>query len=96
MSNLEDLLETSSSVKEPKPKFLVEYRLPGQNDMITIDIRSAPPAQVAEWFDTMDSSEIQHAFLEMREAYNDLIKSPPTTPTTGVIINTGILRDFAV
>ena len=51
MSNLEDLLETSS-VKETKPKFLAEYQLPGQNDMITIDIRSAPPAQVAEWFDT--------------------------------------------
>jgi hypothetical protein len=95
MSNLEDLLETSS-VKETKPKFLAEYQLPGQNDMITIDIRSAPPAQVAEWFDTMDSWEIQHAFLEMREAYNDLIKSPPTTPTTGVIINTEMLRDFTV
>ena len=51
MSNLEDLLETSSSAKEPKPKFLAEYRLPGQNDMITIDIRLAPPAQVEEWFD---------------------------------------------
>ena len=95
MSNLEDLLETSS-VKETKPKFLAEYQLPGQNDMITIDIRSAPPAQVAEWFDTMDSWEIQHAFLEMREAYNDLIKSPPTTPATGVIINTEMLRDFTV
>ena len=95
MTNLEDLLETSS-VKEPKQKFLAECRLPGQNDMITIDIRSAPPAQVTEWFDTMDSWEIQHAFLEMREAYNDLIKSPSTTPTTGVIINTEMLRDFAV
>ena len=58
MTNLEDLLETSS-VKEPKPKFLTEYRLPGQNDMITIDIRSATPTQVAEWFDTIDSWEIQ-------------------------------------
>ena len=95
MSNLEDLLETSS-VKEPKQKFLAEYRLPGQSDMIAIDIRSAPPAQVAEWFDTMDSWEIQHAFLEMRGAYNDLIKSPPTTPATGVIINTEMLRDFTV
>ena len=65
MSNLEDLLETSS-VKDPKPKFLAEYRLPVHNDMITIDIRSATPAQVAEWFDTIDSWEIQHAFLEMR------------------------------
>ena len=72
-------------MKEPKQKFLAEYRLPGQNDMITIDIRSVPPVQVAELFDTTDSWEIQHVFLEMREVYNDLIKSPPTTPTTGVI-----------
>ncbi len=40
--------------------------------------------------------EIQHAFLEMTEAYNDLIKSPPTTPTTGVIINTEMIRHFTV
>jgi hypothetical protein len=95
MNNLEDLLETSS-VKEPKPKFLAEYRLPGQNDIITIDIRSPTPAQIAEWFDTIDLWEVQHAFLEMREAHNDVIKSQPTTPTTGVIISTEMLRDFTV
>jgi hypothetical protein len=64
--------------------------------MITIDIRSPTPAQISEWFDTIDSWEIQHVSLEMRETYNDLIKSPSTTPTTGVIMNTEILRDFTV
>jgi hypothetical protein len=64
--------------------------------MITIDIRSATPPQLPEWFDTIDSWEIQHVFLEMRETYNDLIKSSSTTPTTGVIMNTEILRDFTV
>jgi hypothetical protein len=39
MANLEDLLETSS-VRETKPTFIAEYRLPGQNnETITIDIR---------------------------------------------------------
>ena len=96
MANLEDLLETSS-VRETKPTFIAEYRLPGQNnDTITIDIRSATPAQIAEWFETIESWEIQRAFLEMREAYNDLLKSQLATPTTGVIINSDMLRDFTV
>jgi hypothetical protein len=70
MTNLEDLLETSS-VKEPKPKYLPEYRLPGQNDMITIDIRSAPPDQVAEWFDT--HSPIKRRELSLKNIH-DLFK----------------------
>jgi hypothetical protein len=97
MSKLEDLLDaSSSSVKEPKLKFLVKYRLPDQNETITIDIRSTTPAQISEWFDTIDLWEVQHAFLEMRETYNDLFKSQPTTPTTGVIIDTEMFRDFTV
>ena len=96
MANLEDLLETSS-VRETKPTFIAEYRLPGQNnETITIDIRSATPAQIAEWFDTVDLWEIEHAFIEMREAYNDLLKSQLATPTTGVIINSDMLKDFTV
>ena len=97
MSNLEDLLDTSSgTVKDPKPKFLAEYQLPGQNDIIATDIRSDTPTQIAEWFDTIDLREVQLAFLEMREVYNDLIKSQSTTPTTVVIINTEMLRDFTI
>ncbi len=80
-------------MKEPKPKFLTEYRLSGQNDIITIDNRSDTPAQVAEWFDTIDLWEVQHALLEMRETYNDLIKSQSTTPVINPSINPSIYRD---
>jgi hypothetical protein len=95
MSNLEDLLETPS-VQDPRATFLAEYRLSGQDEIITLDVRSATPAQVAEWFDTMDLWEILLEFLNMRKAYNDLIRNMSTTPTTGVIINAAMLKDFTI
>ena len=97
MSNLEDLLETSSvPLREPKPNFHAEYRLPEQDEIITLNIRTVTSSQLAEWLDTMQHWEIQVEFLKLRDAYEDLLKKIPSTPTTGVIITADMLKDFTI
>jgi hypothetical protein len=97
MSNLEDLLETSSvPLREPKPNFHAEYRPPEQDEIITLNIRTVTSSQLAEWLDTMQYWEIQVEFLKLRDAYEDLLKKMPSTPTTGVIITADMLKDFTI